>query len=116
MTKLEKMLVDYRLKWVNLVLKKGFSRRTTARLSDHSFNTISLWVKKYLEAGPEGLIDKSRAPLCHPNQYSQDIVDKILEIRNKTRFCALKIKSRLENEYGIKYLFSRNRLCFKEGR
>ncbi len=101
MTKLEKMLVDYRLKWVNLVLEKGLSRRTTARLSDHSPNTISLWVKKYLEAGPEGLLDQSRAPFNHPNQYSQDIVDKILEIRDRTRFCALKIKSRLEKEYQI---------------
>lgn len=32
MTKLDQMLVDYRLKWVNLVLNKGLSRRDVAIL------------------------------------------------------------------------------------
>lgn len=101
MTKLNQMLVDYRLKWVSLVLEKGLSRRGVARLSDHSPNTISLWVRNYIENGPEGLLGQSRAPLSHSNQYPQDIVDKILEVRNRTRFCAKKIKRRLEKEYGI---------------
>lgn len=95
------MLANYRLKWVNLVLNKALSRRFVAGLSEHSPNTISLWVKNYQERGLEGLLNQSRAPLAHPNQYSQDIVDKILEIRDKTRFCAQKIKRRLEKEYGI---------------
>jgi transposase/transcriptional regulator with XRE-family HTH domain len=101
MTKLDKMLANYRLKWVNLVLEKGFSRREVAKFSDHSPNTISLWVKKYQLKGIEGLLNQSRAPLTHPNQYSQEIINKILEIRDRTRFCALKIKQRLLKEYGI---------------
>lgn len=95
------MLANYRLKWVNLVLKKGLSRREVARLSDHSPNTISYWVRNYQLRGLEGLLNQSRAPLNHPNQYSQEVVDKILEIREKTGFCALKIKQRLLKEYGI---------------
>ena len=95
------MLANYRLKWVNLVLEKGLSRREVARLSDHSPNTISLWVKNYQLKGLEGLLNQSRSPLTHPNQYPQDIVDKILEIRDKTKFCVLKIKFRLQKEYGI---------------
>ena len=99
--KLNTMLAHYRLKWVKLVLEKGFSRREVARLSDHSPNTISLWVKRYSEKGFEGLLDKSRAPFNHPNKYSKEIIDKILEIREKTGFCAQKIQKRLEKEYGI---------------
>jgi transposase len=57
MTKLDQMLVDYRSKWVNLVLKKSFSRRDVAKFSDHSPNTISLWVKNYQEKGLEGLLN-----------------------------------------------------------
>jgi len=101
MTKLDQMLVDYRLKWVNLVLEKGFSRREVARFSDHSPNTISYWVRNYQLKGLEGLLNQSRAPLTHPNQYSQEIRNKILEIRDRTKFCALKIKTRLLKECGI---------------
>jgi len=36
-----------------------------------------------------------------PNQYPREVIDKILEARDKTRFCALKIKSRLLKEYQI---------------
>jgi len=115
MTKeLNHMLANYRLKWVNLVLEKGFSRREVARFSDHSPNTISYWVKNYQQKGLEGLLNRSRAPLNHPNQYSKEIRDKILEVRDRTRFCALKIKSRLLKEYqidisprGIGYLLKR---------
>lgn len=99
--KLNLMLANYQLKWVNLVLEKGLSRRGVARLSDHSPNTISLWVKRYQEKGLKGLLNQSRAPLTHPNKYPQEIIDKILEIRDKTGFCALKIKRRLEKEYEI---------------
>ena len=95
------MLANYKLKWVNLVLEKGLSRREVASLSDHSPNTISYWVKNYQLRGLDGLLNKSRAPKSHPNQYSKEIVEKILEIREKTGFCAQKIKQRLLKEYGI---------------
>jgi len=58
-------------------------------------------VRNYQLKGIEGLLNKSRAPLNHPNQYPQEVIDKILEARDKTRFCALKIKSRLLKEYQI---------------
>jgi transposase-like protein len=52
------MLANYKLKWVNLVLQKGLSRREVARLSDHSPNTISYWVRNYQLRGLEGLLNK----------------------------------------------------------
>jgi transposase-like protein len=56
--KLNLMLANYKLKWVNLVLEKGLSRREVARLSDHSPNTISYWVRNYQLRGLEGLLNK----------------------------------------------------------
>jgi transposase-like protein len=89
------MLANYKLKWVNLVLEKGLSRREVARLSDHSPNTISYWVKNYQLRGLKGLFNKSRAPKSHPNQYSKEIVEKILEIREKNRFLCSKDKTKI---------------------
>jgi hypothetical protein len=46
MTKeLNLMLANYRLKWVNLVLEKGLSRREVPRLSDRSARcAMHVWV------------------------------------------------------------------------
>ena len=53
----------------------------------------------------EGLIDKSRAPLSHPNEYTDEIKERIKELRleeNNRRIPGPKtIKTRLRNRYGI---------------
>jgi transposase-like protein len=41
------------------ILEKGPSRREVARLSDHSPNAISYWVRNYQLKGLEGLLNKS---------------------------------------------------------
>ena len=40
-------------------------------------------LKRYKSEGLEGLKPHSRMPLSHPNKTSQEIVDKILSIRNR---------------------------------
>ena len=84
------MLANDKLKWVNLVLEKGLSRREVARLSDHSPNTISYWLGNYQLKRLEGLFNKSRVSKSYPNQYSKEIVEKVLEIREKNNFYAQK--------------------------
>jgi hypothetical protein len=39
------MLANYKLKWVNLVLEKGLSRKEVVRLSDHILYLISPIIK-----------------------------------------------------------------------
>lgn len=41
------------------------------------------WIKRYEESGVEGLHDQSRAPHGHPNALSEDVVARILRLRNK---------------------------------
>lgn len=63
-----------------------------------------------------GLKEKSRAHRFHPNTTPPEIVEIIRQIRNKTHFCAAKIRLRLEKENirmsvrGIHWVLKREKL------
>jgi len=58
--------------FTELCSRYGISRKTGYK-----------WVDRYEEFGPHGLYDRSRRPHLSPNQTSQEITQKILEIREK---------------------------------
>jgi len=59
------------------------------------------WKKKFEEGGREGLIRKKPIPYSHPNQLSQDIVDKILELRKSYHLGPQRITWYLERYHGV---------------
>jgi putative transposase len=68
----------------------GISRRTGYK-----------WINRYEGSGMEGLQDASRAARGHPNQTSQRMVDRILEVRGKHAWWgARKIRAVLARELG----------------
>jgi len=68
---------NMREKWIKLHLDKGISIPEIAKISGYHQDILYIWKRRYLEQGIEGLIDKSRAPHSHPNEYSE----KIKELR-----------------------------------
>ena len=41
------------------------------------------WVERYNECGISGLVERSRAPLTHPDKVSSDVISKIISAREK---------------------------------
>ena len=59
------------------------------------------WKKKYESGGIEELRRKKPIPKSHPNQLSQDVVNKILEIREEYKLGPQRIAWYLERYHGI---------------
>lgn len=94
-----------REKWIKLHLEQNISIPKLANLAGYHENTLYNWKKKYLEQGLTGLIDKSRATHYHPNEYSNNIKEKIKQLRtdkyNRRIPGPKTIKKRLKNRYNI---------------
>jgi transposase len=73
--------MDYRFKMVQYARKEGISQ--AARLFNTSRNTIRKWLKRFEKEGMSGLKDQSRAPKHSPNKLSQEVIDKLMKIREK---------------------------------
>ncbi len=100
-----KIKANMREKWIKLHLEQNISLLELSRTLGLHRNSLSNWKNNYLRYGLAGLIDKSRKPHSHPNQYSQSVIDKIKQIRldssNKRAPGPIEIKARLHDEYGI---------------
>lgn len=64
---------------------KGWSTRKVARHFGYSQSVIVKWVKKASVLGYHAIPTRSSRPEHHPKQLNKDIVEKILEIRIKTK-------------------------------
>ena len=67
----------------------------------YSGRTLKRWLKEYREKGEIGLAPKSTRPKTNPKETPIRIKERVMELRKKTRLCALKLKWRLAKE-GIK--------------
>lgn len=83
---------------VNFVLA-GHSTREAARHFGFSQSAIVQWLKKAPENSRQVLIPtRSSRPHSHPNQLSDSMVERILEIRSERNQCAEVIHHRLVQE------------------
>ena len=91
-----------REQWLKLHLEKGLPITEVAKLSGYHQDTLYLWKARYLEYGIEGLIDRSRAPHMHPNEYPEVIKEKIKLLREEGKGIGPDIiEIRLRKRYGI---------------
>lgn len=93
--------------WIRLHLEKGMPITELSKLSGKHENTLYLWKANYLKAGMAGLLDKSKAPLSHPNEYSEEVKNCIRFLRaeglekEKRHIGEKLIHERLLKRYGI---------------
>lgn len=62
----------YNINISTLCKKYGISRTTGYK-----------WLRRYIQAGPDGLIERSRRPYHSPNKTSNEVEDAILKVRYK---------------------------------
>lgn len=89
---------EERLRWVKMVEESKLKLKDVIRLFPHSGRTLKRWLKDYREKGEVGLIPKSTKPKSNPKESPIHLKERVIELRNKTKLCALKLKWRLEKE------------------
>lgn len=80
------------------IANKELKLKDVAKVCPHSRRSLERWTALYKIYGEEGLIPKSTRPKSHPNETTIRIKERIIELRKKTKKCALKLKWQLEKE------------------
>ena len=97
-TKLPKNALEERLRWVLPIVNKQ-TRIVDAMITfAGSQRTLERWVSNYKKYGLEGLKPKSTKPKTQPHETSIRVKERILELRNETHLCALKLNYKLKKE------------------
>ncbi len=93
-----KTIKEERLRWV-VPIDQGNIRLVDAiKVCPHSKRSLERWLAAYRKFGEIGLEPKSTAPKSNPNETPIRVKERIKEIREKKKECALKIKWDLEDE------------------
>lgn len=80
------------------IISKELKLKDVARVCPHSKRSLERWVALYKKFGEEGLVPKSTRPKSHPNETEIRVKERIIELRKKTKKCALKLQWQLEKE------------------
>lgn len=93
-----KNIQEERLRWVLMVIESKVRLKDVISIFPYSERTLKRWLKEYRTKGKDGLIPKSTRPKTQPNETSIRTKERIIELRKKTKLCALKLHWRLEKE------------------
>jgi transposase InsO family protein len=77
----ETCAVEERMRFIVAVGKQAESFATVCRRFGVSRRIGYKWLARFEEEGPVGLLDRSRAPLCHPQAIADGIAERCLEVR-----------------------------------
>jgi transposase InsO family protein len=97
---LETCAVEERIRFVLLVGRNEVSFSEACRQFGVSRKTGYKWVERHKEAGVAGLLDRSRAPLHHPQAISDRLGERCLEVRREhPTWGPLKVRAYLEHRW-----------------
>jgi putative transposase len=77
----ESLMADQRMRFVSACLDEQDSMALLCRRFGITRRTGYKWLERFRQEGPSGLIDRSRAPLTHPNQIEREVEKEILSMR-----------------------------------
>src|SRR3989344_9159791 len=93
-----KTIKEERLRWVLPIVNKEVKLVQVARISPHGKKSLERWTAFYRRYGEAGLEPKSTEPKVYRIETPIWLKEKVIEIRKKTKKCALKIHWQLEKE------------------
>jgi transposase InsO family protein len=89
---------EERLRWALPIINKEAKLVDVARVCPHGKRSLERWVAAYKRGGEAALKPKSTEPKTQPNETPIWIKERVIEIRKKTKKCALKIHWHLQKE------------------
>lgn len=93
-----KTIKEERLRWVLPIYRKEVKLVDVAKICPHSKRSLERWLSVLKKEGVWALEPKSTEPKTQPNETSIRIKERVIEIRKKTKKCAMKIHWQLEKE------------------
>src|SRR6266545_3603030 len=78
---METCAVDERMRFVMVVEAREEAFAAVCRRFGVSRKSGYKWLERYGEAGVEGLVDRSRAPLHHPQAMTEESAERCLAVR-----------------------------------
>ncbi len=93
-----KTIKEERLRWVLPIYNKEIKLVDIAKVCPHSKRSLERWISLYKRYGEKGLEPKSTTPKTQPNETPIRDKERVIELRNKTKLCALKLHWKLEKE------------------
>src|SRR3989344_5529622 len=110
-----KTIKEEKLKWVLPVVKKEVKLKDAAKVCPHSKRSLERWVALYKKLGEAGLEPKSTEPKTQKEETPIWIKERVIEVRKKTKKCALKIHWQLEKEGILIHERTIGKILKKEG-
>jgi len=89
---------EERIRWVKMVEDSNLKLKEITQIFPYSGRTLKRWLREYREKGEIGLIPKSTKPKSNPKESTIELKERIIELRKKTKLCALKIHWKLQKE------------------
>lgn len=89
---------EEKYRWIKPILDKEITIKNMVKVCPFSERTLKYWLAHYKELGIDGLENKSRRPKTNPKETPIRIKERVIELREKTKKCALKLKWQLEKE------------------
>lgn len=86
-----KIIKEGKLRWVLPIANKEMRLKDVARVCPHSKRSQERWVAVYKRGGEDALEPRSTRPKTQPKETPIWKKEKVIEIRKRTKKCALKI-------------------------
>jgi transposase InsO family protein len=93
-----KTIKEEKLRWVLPVINKEIKLIDIAKVCPYGKRSLERWVALYKKKGAVGLEPKSTEPKTQVEETPIWIKERVIEVRKKTKKCALKIHWQLEKE------------------
>ena len=110
-----KTIKEERLRWILPIVKQEVKLKEAAKVCPHSKRSLERWVALYKEEGEAGLEPKSTEPKTQEKETPIWVKERIVEIRKKTKKCALKIHWQLQKEGIVIHERTIGKILKKEG-
>lgn len=106
---------EERLRWVLPIVKKEIKLVDAAKVCPYGKRSLERWVRAYREGGEAALEPRSTEPKRYRNETAIRLKERVVEIREETKKCALKIHWQLDKEGVVLHERTVGKILKKEG-
>jgi len=110
-----KTIKEERLRWIRPIINKEIKLKDAAKVCPHSQRSLERWLALFKKHGEVGLEPRSTRPKTNPKETPIRIKERIIELRNETKRCSLKLKWKLEKEGITLHKNTIHKIIKKEG-
>ena len=110
-----KTIKEEKLRWVLPIIQKEVRLVDVVKICPHGQRSLERWMALYRQGGEEALEPKSTEPKTQERETPIWIKERVVEVRKKTKKCALKIHWQLKKEGILIHERTIGKILKKEG-